>query len=71
MHAKHTLVGLGPKFTPLHFIHGGVGGGVHGDDALLGGGQSKADGRESGESVSLLSPVALHSQSHSPHSWQP
>ena len=66
MHAKHTLVGLGPKFTPLHFIHCGVGGGVHGDDALLDGGQSEADGRESG--VSLLSPGALHSQSHSPHS---
>ena len=40
IHAKHSLEGLGPKFIPLHFEHGGVGGGVHVDDPLQGMGQS-------------------------------
>ena len=38
MQAKHRLVGQGPKFTPPHLLHGGVGGGVHGGEVRLGGG---------------------------------
>ena len=35
MQAKQILLGLGPKFTPPHFAHGGVGGGVQGNDPGL------------------------------------
>ena len=38
MQIKHTLVGLGPLFTPPQLLHGGVGGGVHGGEVLQGGG---------------------------------
>ena len=31
IHTKQTLLGLGPKFIPPQLLHGGVGGGVHGD----------------------------------------
>ena len=49
-HGKHTLLGLGPKFKPPQFVHGGVGGGVHGSDPQLGGGGRDAD-RVSGVTV--------------------
>ena len=32
MQAKQTLLGHGPKLTPPQVVHGGVGGGVHGDE---------------------------------------
>ena len=35
MQAKQILLGLGPKFTPPHFTHASVGGGVQGNDPGL------------------------------------
>ena len=32
MQPKQTLLGQGPKFMPPQLLHGGVGGGVHGDE---------------------------------------
>ena len=32
MQLKQRLLGLGPKLTPPQLTHGGVGGGVHGND---------------------------------------
>ena len=36
---KQRSLGLGPKLIPRQLVHGGVGGGVHGDTPLLGGGE--------------------------------
>ena len=47
---KQTLLGLGPKLRPPQLMHGGVGGGVHGEDTQPAGGGRGAD-RVSGVTV--------------------
>ena len=42
--AKQTLLGQGPKFIPPQLVHGGVGGGVHGAEPLLGWGRCSTVG---------------------------
>ena len=49
IHLKQRLFGLGPKLIPPQLVHGGVGGGVHDDESLLGGGRSRVDGVGGGE----------------------
>ena len=45
MHIMQRLLGLGPKFIPPQPVHGGLGGGDHGDSKpLQGGGGSCAAG---------------------------
>ena len=43
IHLKQRSAGLGPKLTPPQLVQGGVGGGVHVDEPLLGGARSCAD----------------------------
>ena len=54
IHLKQTLVGLGPKLTPPPLVHGGVGGGVHVDKPLLGGGGGRVDEVGGGEGGGVL-----------------
>ena len=45
IHRIQRLLGLGPKFIPPQAVHGGFGGGDHGDNKpLLGGGESRDAG---------------------------
>ena len=76
MQPKQILLGLGPKVTPPHVPHGGVGGGDHDDEQLLGRGgccdagvSEGVAGREDGSKDVAQSPVteSPHSHSRSPH----
>ena len=58
IHTKQELLGLGPKFTPPHFTHGGVGGRVHGEGPRQGEEGSVADGVSAGVGV-LKSPSGV------------
>ena len=81
IHRIQRLLGLGPKFIPPQAVHGGFGGGDHGDNKpLLGGGESRDAGVVGGGegcnvrgeelilgSASSSSTEKLHSQLFSPH----
>ena len=62
IHTKQRLLGLGPKFIPPQLSHGGVRGGVHADDSLLGEGMDRlaeafeddvVGGEDGGEAITL------------------
>ena len=76
MQPKQILLGHGPKFTPPHVSHGGVGGGDHGDEPLLvrrgcwdsGVSKSAAGGKYGSKDIAQSSVTeSPHSHSHSPH----
>ena len=78
---KQTLPGQGPKFGPPQLSHGWVEGDDHGDETLVGpeccfdagvSGRGVA-GREDGPTDVTQSAIteSPHSQSQTPHSWQP
>ena len=82
MQLKQILLGQGPKLIPPQLSQGGVGGGVHGKDPLLGWGSCcaagvpEAGGGDGSYSIShcggrSLPQSSLHSHSRSPHVLQP
>ena len=71
IHTKQELPGLGPKFTPPHFSHGGVGGRVHGEGPRQGEEGSVADGVSKICLRGGLSNVFISSQEFKPQSGQP